>query len=341
MRFRPVLLLSAALLLIAGCCKDDDDETTYLSFVGSPEFTIPPFIKTGETFTLTPAEVQRASSDTKTELPGCYWSISQLDIRDTLRREGDPASASTTFIFDVPDTLQTITVLCAMFADGYTNSSESYSSIIVRTQGANRSLQGYNRPIPIYRDARDGRLYHYTTAAGLDWMSDNLAYNGFGYSYYDCEVMDDLFGRYYSWNDAKQACPEGWRLPTNEEFLAFSNAWGGTPSTIANQPFKTGAGKLMANAYFNGTRMWEYWPDVTPTNESGLCLLPLGYVSIQGESAAHLDVLKYSLFWTGDEYNEDQAYFRSVYMKYDTVNCETGYKDYMGLNVRCVRNHAD
>ena len=95
----------------------------------------------------------------------------------------------------------------------------------------------------------------------------------------------------------------------------------------------------MANGYFNASRLWEFWPDVTPVNTSGFSLLPLGYISIQGEDNNHLDVMKYAMFWTGDELDRDQAYFRSVYMKYDSISCETGYKDYMALNTRCVREH--
>ncbi|MBR1576362.1 MAG: hypothetical protein IJ654_07950 [Bacteroidales bacterium] len=342
MKFRSVLLLSAALLLLAVSCKDKTEEDiTYLSFVGSPEFSLPTFLGVGEEFTLTPANVSRAASDTKTALPGCYWTISQLDIRDTVRHEGDPASVPYTFTFEVPDSLRTITVLCAIFAEGYTNASVSTSCIIVRSQDGYRSIQGIQYPEKSFTDPRDGHSYHYTQKNGLDWMAENLSFADAGLSYFDCEVMDGLFGRYYTWKEAAAACPDGWRLPTNAEFMAFNNAYATLPASVPNTTFQTGAGTHMANAYFNATRMWEYWPDVTPTNASGLSLMPLGYVSIRGESHSQLDQFKYSLFWTADELNEEQAYFRSIYMKYDTISCEAGYKDYMALNTRCVRDSQD
>ena len=342
MKFRSVLLLSAALLLLAVSCKDKKEEdVTYLTFTGSPEFTLPTFLGVGESFTLTPKRVARAASDTKTTLPGCYWTISQRDIRDTVRREGDPDSVPFDFSFQVPDSLRTITVLCSMFAEGYTNSSVSTSCIVVRTKNGYRSIQGITYPENRFMDPRDYHVYSYTTKNGLDWMAENLAYGGSGYSYFDCGVMDDLFGRYYTWTEAASACPEGWRLPTNAEFMALNNAYAKTPSTDPKSTFQTGAGAHMVNAYFNANRMWEYWPDVTPTNASGFCLMPLGYVSVSGENHAHLDQFKYALFWTADEINAEQAYFRSIYMKYDTISCEAGYKDYMALNLRCVREHQD
>ena len=153
--------------------------------------------------------------------------------------------------------------------------------------------------------------------------------------------MTDIFGRYYTWREAKESCPEGWRLPTNEEFLAFNNAFSSPAGNSAMTTFKQGAGAHMANAYFNSNRMWEYWPDVEPRNTSGFSLIPLGYIAIQDTDLAYMEVMRYALFWTADERDADQAYFRSVYMKYDTISCEPGYKDYMALNVRCVRDHKD
>ena len=342
MRVRPLFFLAALLVLASACCKEKEEETTYLSFTGSPEFTIESFVRTGETLTITPKElVSRDASDTKTDLPGCYWYISQLDRRDTVRREGDPASVPASFTFTIPDSLQTLTILCGMFAEGYSNATASASCVVVRTRGGYSSLQGVDYPVTLIRDGRDGRLYHYTTAAGLDWMAENLAYAGKGYSYYDSEVLDDLFGRYYTWGEAQESCPEGWRLPTNEEFLAFNNAYSSPAGTNAMTTFKQGAGAHMANAYFNSTRMWEYWPDVEPRNTSGFSLIPLGSVAIQDTDHVHMEVLKYALFWTADERDAEQAYYRSVYMKYDTISCEPGYKGFMALNVRCVRNHTD
>ena len=342
MRFRSLLFLAAALVLAYACCKKTEEETTYLSFAESPEFTLEPFVRAGSTITLTPKKlVSRASTDTKTELPGCYWYVSQTNTRDTVRFEGDPESVSASFTFEIPDSLQTLTVMCAMFAEGYSNASTSVSCIAVRPKGGYTSLQGVDLPVMTIVDNRDYRVYHYTTVAGLDWMAQNLAYAGKGYSYFDSELLDDIFGRYYTWGDARESCPEGWRLPTNADFLALNNAYSSPAGTDPMATFKQGAGAHMANAYFNLTRMWEYWPDVEPRNTSKMSVLPMGYLSVQETDHAHLEVMQYALFWTADERNEDQAWYRSIYMKYDTINCESGYKDYMAMNVRCVRDHVD
>ncbi len=155
MKYKSVLLLAAALLLTAVACKEKEEETNYLSFVGSPEFTLPPFVEVGQTITITPKTVARASSDQEMALPGCYWTVSQLAIRDTIRREGDPSSLPYSFTLQIPDSLQTITVLCAVFAEGYTNASSSVNTIIVRTGQGYSSLQGFDYPPYTFRDGRD------------------------------------------------------------------------------------------------------------------------------------------------------------------------------------------
>ena len=339
MNIKSFLLVAAALLLSLASCKKEEEETTYLSFQGSPEFTLPSFIRVGETLTVTPKGlVSRAASDTKTELPGCYWYISEFNLRDTVRREGDPDTLPLSFTFEVPDSLRTFTVLCGMFAEGYTSASTSISCVAVRTRNGYSSLQGVNLPTAAFTDTRNYRTYHYLTVEGLDWMAENLAWPGAGYSYFDSDILDDLFGRYYTWNEAKTSCPEGWRLPTNQDYLTLNNAFVSEPGTKADATFLHGAGAHMANGYFNGIRMWDFWPDVTPVNTSGLSLLPMGYVSIQEPLHVHRDILSYCLLWTADEIDEEQAWFRSIYMKYDTIGCEAGYKDYMAMSVRCVRD---
>ena len=93
---------------------------------------------------------------------------------------------------------------------------------------------------------------------------------------------------------------------------------------------------------------WEGWEDGTYVIDmkaekkvTGLSFLPLGYLSMQDTDHVHMEVLKYALYWTADEKDQEQAWYRSIYMKYDTISCEAGYKDYMALNVRCVRDHVD
>lgn len=333
-------LMALSVLLLCVSCKEDEEETK-LYFNGSPTFSLPVFVQAGELMTLTPSTVTRADDDDSTLGLGCYWKMNTPGaVADTIRRE-DASSLPYSYSFSVPDTLMTMEVTCTIFADGYNNTSSSSSAIIIRTEGDNRSVQGivYPEGTKIFTDPRDDVQYHYITVDGRDWMADNLRWKGAGYSYYDMPAVDPLFGRYYSWAEASTACPAGWRLPSNEDFLSLNNAFVETKSTVPNAHFNTGAGNHMAPAYFNNTVMWEYWPDVDVTNKSGMSLLPMGYIALSdgGDALIFNDILTYCLLWTSDSIDEEKAYFRALFERNDRVTCEIGYKNYMAMNVRCIR----
>jgi uncharacterized protein (TIGR02145 family) len=101
-------------------------------------------------------------------------------------------------------------------------------------------------------DPRDGHKYRTIKIAGANWMAENLAYNGYGEGsfYHDDEsyglwyevgvamlgnqVVPDSSGSkwtYYIMSEITPVvyylhtgCPEGWRLPTREDYYQLMNA---------------------------------------------------------------------------------------------------------------------
>jgi len=96
-------------------------------------------------------------------------------------------------------------------------------------------------------DPRDGRKYRTVKMAGVNWMAENLAYNGYGEGelYYDDESYGLLYSITSGYNSVAKmpgpddgkwtynhvhdgsemmvsylhtGCPDGWRLPTRNEF---------------------------------------------------------------------------------------------------------------------------
>jgi len=63
--------------------------------------------------------------------------------------------------------------------------------------------------------------YGSTMVGSTMWMTENLKSGGC------CELskQEDWhcheFGRLYGWQEARNACPQGWRLPTYDEFQAY------------------------------------------------------------------------------------------------------------------------
>ncbi len=87
----------------------------------------------------------------------------------------------------------------------------------------------------VWTDSRDGQSYRYTKVGKLEWMADNYNYvaaPGVGSWYYgqaersvivngyalETEEERKEYGRLYDYYAARDYAPEGWRLPTSEEF---------------------------------------------------------------------------------------------------------------------------
>lgn len=330
------------ILLAAFSCKKDEETTEYDYLDGSPTFSLPAYVQPGETFVLHPKEVSRPSDDESTDGVGYYWSVDPIQTtKDTVRTETDASTVSADFTLTIPDTLCTITVTCGAFADGYYSATAEVSSIIVKPYGEDRSLQGITYPgkSKVITDSRDAKEYAYTTVAGRDWFIDNLRYEGAGKPFFESSAMTDIFGLFYTWEEAVKVCPTGWRLPSNADFLALHNSLTGEKSTDANTTFYGKMGDCMADAYLNDIKLWEFWPAVSVTNKTGLAMLPVGYATINEDGDyRYYGSTSYYACWTSDEANGEKAYYRYVYADKPDMLMGTGYKKNFATPVRCVRD---
>lgn len=310
--------------------KDDSTDANYMS--GTLTFSIPDFVGKGETLTLTPTGITTPTSGI-----GYSWKPSWSSTRDTTKTKdgtGDGSWDCTT-----PSAVGEYTVSCSAFADDYSSTSATKTIYVVDpTIDSTVSGLGF-KDSPYVTDSRDGKTYFTTTFGGNTWMRENLGYKTSGsISYFNCEIMDDIFGRYYTWNDARTACPSGWHLPSDEEFcqLADSVIADGTIFT-KGEDFKNASGSMMANAYFLGSRMWEYWPQVNITNKSGMSVIPVGYVTARDNSYTFKGINNYAVFWTSSSHDDGTALLRFIYV--DEPDVHSGIMDKtFYASVRCVKD---
>jgi len=77
-------------------------------------------------------------------------------------------------------------------------------------------------------DTRDGQTYKWVRLKDdKKWMAQNLNYESadtwcYGNNLANCNE----YGRLYTWQAANNACPAGWRLPTDEEWWAMASYYG-------------------------------------------------------------------------------------------------------------------
>lgn len=333
MRLERIALIGLTLLTGILSCKKDEEETTYESFSGSLNFSVPRYVSRSSTHVLVPSGAYRSDGGGY----GYYWTDSIDSYKDTTRYEGGTGDGAYTFV--VPkDTLCTMTVTCYIFAKGYSTTALSrYVTIVNPLQGGSLTMDGIDLSTVFFTDTRDRRQYPSRLIGSHYWMTKNLAYAEAGVPMEYCDVMTYPYGRYYTWEEAQTVCPPGWHLPSGEEWLDLAVA-AGAADARADATFAGVAGNLMVDALFNRERMWEYWPQVKITNRSGFSAIPTGYATMTDDTATFYGNLEYAVFWTADSYNDEQGLFRYINLKQPDVMLGSGHKDSFRASVRCVKD---
>lgn len=160
----------------------------------------------------------------------------------------------------------------------------------------------------VFTDKRDGHKYLTVELAGDVWMAENLDYKTKNSKCYDDNPQNcEKFGALYPWNDAINACPEGWHLPDDAEWSRLINQFGGIQEA--------------------GARLRK-------GGNSGFNVLWAGYHDKKGFYGKK-DISAY--FWSATEQNKDYASFKGVYSTVDNIGTYT-YTKADGLSVRCVKD---
>ena len=327
------------MLALPSCKKDKESSSTKDYVDGTLTFSssVPTYVRKGESFSLTPTGITHPGTGSAEDI-GYYWSVSWDTAKDTTKTETDK-SGDGTFKFSVPSKVGTFTVSCVAFADGYYTKTNSTSFSVVDAALDSTVVGAYSSKDPIFVDPRDEGTYYTTTFDGKTWMKNNLYYSGAGVSYEKSEAMDAIFGRYYTWSEAVSACPDGWHLPSDAEFTALANALAPKGTTFSEKENFTGvAGGLMVDAKFLGTRMWEYWPQVKITNETGFSTLPVGYATDPGDAPKFTGLDSYATFWTSDSESDETGFCRYIYVKQNDILVGARDKESFRASVRCVKD---
>ena len=341
-----IIFAAAAAMTIAGC--NDDDEVTASPYLdGTLSFYVPEFIHQEAVITMTPKGISHPDG----KGIGYSWKVTPgMESSDTTRLENglspDGLQSDGSFTYHFSDSLGTYTVSCYGFADGYTSSYASAYTTVVKG-GLNGTIKGTGILTTDKKINTDNTTYYYVEHDGVEWFRNNLANPSYGVSYTNAPAMLNVFGNFYTYEEAMQACPEGWRLPTDAEWVALVNSINPDAKAVVGKPAKGIAADLVSNISFNDTEMWEYWPTVGEfTNKSKLAAIPAGYANL-GEkaedgsyhTAAFFGINEYAAFWTADKVEgEDMAYYRYIICDQPDLQIGKGDTESFGANVRCVRN---
>ena len=171
--------------------------------------------------------------------------------------------------------------------------------------------------ITTFTDSRDGETYQQVTIGTQTWMAENLKYAAEGSEYY--ENKDDYYvwlGSLYNWETAMKVCPQGWHLPSDEEWTTLIDFAGG--SDVAGKKLKSAVG----------------WSDGDGTNDYGFSALPGG-----GYAVGEFDgVGERGAWWGASEESATSAWTRHMQYDGESVDRGSGSKGEL-CSVRCVQDN--
>jgi uncharacterized protein (TIGR02145 family) len=173
-------------------------------------------------------------------------------------------------------------------------------------------------------DARDGKVYKTVKINNQVWMGENLAFK----TESGCYVYDDIkdyvktHGYLYSWETATKACPDGWHLPSMQDWWYLSNYLGGD---------EVSGGKLKEK----GTTSWKS-PNTGATNSSGFTALSSGRSADKNMEY----IGNMTFFWTNVDDDDQTSWCGALYSSKGELSLYPADKK-DGYSVRCIKNSEE
>ena len=185
-------------------------------------------------------------------------------------------------------------------------------------------------------DERDGQTYQTVTLGDQTWLGQNLNYetDNNSWCYDDDPENCETFGRLYDWEAAMTACPDGWHLASDEEWIALVKQLdpGSDPNALPESDIAGGMLKATGTME-EGTGPWKS-PNAGATNSSGF--------SAEGGGARYEDgtfilLGMHVIYWTSTEFDANNVWFRILdYGVADIYRDNTNINKEMGLSARCI-----
>ena len=153
------------------------------------------------------------------------------------------------------------------------------------------------------------------------------------YAVYDDDPVNaDVYGNLYNWytvDDDRGVCPDGWHIPSDEEFMELEMFLGMSEEDANSVGFRGNdeGGKIKEDGYVH----WSY-PNTLATNESGITILPGGI----RDSGYNYMTFSCTL-WTASEENDGDAWYRQLSYSRSTINRSDRNKE-LGYSVRCIED---
>jgi uncharacterized protein (TIGR02145 family) len=227
----------------------------------------------------------------------------------------------------------------------------SYTTYYVRAYATNSIGTGYGSVVNITLQGSiivtdiDGNQYNTIAIGTQTWMKENLKTTKFrngdpityiendiswlsqdeqAYCWYGNEINNKpIFGalyNHYAVADNRQLCPDGWHVPSDDEWTVLENYLGGVE---------------IAGVKLKDSTMWS-GPILETTNRSGFKALPGGYRF--PTTNGFYGILRYGFWWSTTNYKTSStAWVRYISADYNYI-FRYNYHVKVGCSVRCIKD---
>lgn len=173
-----------------------------------------------------------------------------------------------------------------------------------------------------FTDARDGRTYKTVKIGKQVWMAENLSFSNPNITYFLYNNNQNLIklGYLYDWATACKVCPQGWKLPSNAEFLEMTN--------------------FLGNDFKKKMMLPSVWPqDENATNSSGFSGIPAG---MRDQTGAFRYFGLGGYFWTATFAQQSFSFARELGKNAGNwASHEFGTNQNVGMSVRCIKDQLE
>lgn len=204
----------------------------------------------------------------------------------------------------------------------------------------------------------DGKDYKTVKIGDQVWMAENLAYlpevspsgvisvidpHNYVYEYEGTDIQEaksttnyGTYGVLYNWPSAQIACPDGWHLPSNAEWIELLMHLGMDYESASAEEGMCDCDTMVSKKLkLIGTNYWNGL-NIGATNESGFSGIPGGYYEYYYLSFSGLGTT--GIWWSSTQFSyPPMAYCRWLSSNHSMVLLDDWPKS-VGLSVRCVKD---
>lgn len=203
-----------------------------------------------------------------------------------------------------------------------------------------------------FQDSRDGLGYKSVKIGELTWMAENLKYlpnvkqptQGsissdvkYVYGQIACGCLGKakanenykIYGALYNYVSANEVCPEGWRLPSDDEWQSLANL-----ISTNNQGYQNTEGSFEnVGKHLKSAELWN--ESETGIDDYGFSALPGGFRD--SESLSFLGLTNEAYFWTASAQSDSTAWAQTIKAD-DSSLYKQEFAKSNGFSVRCVKD---